>query len=351
MRHQARLVSAFLLSNALALTMASASNAEERVTWRMQSGYPATLSVIGDTAKHLTETVERMTGGNFKIRYLEPNALVPSPQIFDAVGAGRVELGYSWSGFQAGKIPAINVFTSVPFGPGPDVHMAWLHEGGGKEIVEELYAPFNVHSIPCGLLPAEASGWFRKEVTSLDQLRGMKIRIVGLAADAIKKFGASPTLIPAGEIFLNLERGVIDATEFSLPSIDKDLGFYKVTKHYYFPGWHQPSSTLELLINKKNWDALTPANRAILETACGDSMRFAMARSLSEQAKAMEFLQKQGVIFHKWPDEMLAAFRKASLEVMEEHSSKDPNFKRAWTSMKNFMDRTKLWSDVAVSRD
>lgn len=351
MKPIAAYLSASLLAAALAVPASQTADAQQRTVWRMQSGYAPTLSVIGETAKHFTEIVERMTGGRFVIRYLEPGALVPSPEIFDAVGAGRVEMGYSWSGFQAGKIPAINVFNAVPFGPGPEVLMAWLHQGGGKEIVNELYAPFHVHSIPCGLLPAEASGWFREEITSVDQLKGKKIRYVGLAADVIKKLGASPTLIPGGEIFQALERGVIDATEFSLPSIDKDLGFYKITKHYYFPGWHQPSTVQELLVNKEKWEALSDADRAIIETACGESMRFMLGRGLAEQAKAMEFLKQQGVIFHKWPDEMLAVFRKASNEVMEEHAANDANFKRAWDSMRDFMQRVKVWSDVAVLSD
>jgi TRAP-type mannitol/chloroaromatic compound transport system substrate-binding protein len=335
---------------AAALAAASVCVHAQQVNWNMQSGYVPTLSVIGESAKRFTEIIAKASNGTINIRYLDPGVMVPPPQIFDAVSAGRIESGYGWPGFQAGKIPAANLFGSMPFGPGPLEYMAWMHEGGGLTLWRELYAPFNVVPLPCGVLPAEASGWFRKPITKLEDLRGMKIRYAGLGGEVLKKFGVSPTMTPAGEIFTNLERGVIDATEFSLPSIDRGLGFYKVARHYYFPGWHQPGTFQEFLVSKKNWDALSDTQRMIIETACGDAARWMLARSLSAQADAMEFFKQQGIQFHTWSPQMLAAFKKASDEVLAEQSAKDAGFKKVLDSINAFRSRVAVWSDIAVMR-
>jgi TRAP-type mannitol/chloroaromatic compound transport system substrate-binding protein len=337
------------LAGALALAAGGAA-AQQSVNWNMQSGYVPTLSVIGESAKRFTEIIAKASNGTIVLRYLDPGVMVPPPQIFDAVGAGRIESGYGWPGFQAGKIPAANLFGSVPFGPDPVTYMAWMHEGGGLALWREIYAPHNVVPLPCGLLPAEASGWFRKPITKLDDLRGMKIRYAGLGGEVLKKFGVSPTMTPAGEIFTNLERGVIDATEFSLPSIDRGLGFYKVAKHYYFPGWHQPGTFQEFLVTKARWDALADSQRTLIETACGDAARWMLARSLAAQAEAMAFFKDQGIQVHVWTPEQLAAFRKASQEVLAEQAAKDATFKKVLDSMNAFRARVAAWSDIAVPR-
>ena len=331
---------------ALGSSVPEAADAQS-IRFRMQSGYSPTLSVIGQTAGHFANLVEKLSGGEMAVDYMEPGALVPSPEIFDAVGAGRIDMGYSWSGYQAGKIPAILVFIGVPFGPGHEILSSWLTEGGGSRMMNELYAPFGVHSLPCGLTPAEPSGWFREEISNPDRLKGMKIRYAGLAADVMAKLGASPTLIPGNETFAALERGVIDAAEFSLPSIDKDTGFYMVAKHYYFPGWHQTSSTQELLINKDLWEGLTARQRAIFETACSDSMRYMVSIALPQQGAALRFYEQEGVTIHTWSDEMLAVFRRAAAEVMAERSAADPDFARAWDSLKSYARDISTWSDIA----
>lgn len=331
----------------LGLALAASSANAQELKLRMQSGYAPTLSVTGQTASRFTETVKRLSGGEITVEYLEPGALVPSPEIFDAVGAGRIEMGYSWSGFQAGRIPAILVFNAIPFGPDHEIVSSWLTEGGGQEMVDELYAPFGVKSLPCGMTPAEPSGWFREEITSPDQLKGMRIRYVGLAADVMSKLGASPTLIPGNETFAALERGVIDAAEFSVPSIDRDSGFYRVAKHYYFPGWHQPSSVQELVINKELWDGLSDKHQAIIETACSDAMRYMVAVALPQQGAALRYFQEQGVTLHTWSDEMLEVFRKASAEVMAERSAADANFAKAWESLQKYADDVRTWSSIA----
>jgi TRAP-type mannitol/chloroaromatic compound transport system substrate-binding protein len=338
------------LAGVLSLALAGGAAAQQAITWNMQSGYVPTLSVIGESAKRFTDLLAKASNGTITLRYLDPGVMVPPPQIFDAVASGRIETGYGWPGFQAGKMPAANLFGSVPFGPDPVTYMAWMHEGGGMQLWRELYAPHNVVPHACGVLPAEASGWFRKPVQKLEDLRGMKIRYAGLGGEVLKKFGVSPTMTPAGEIFMNLERGVIDATEFSLPSIDRGLGFYKVAKHYYFPGWHQPGTFIEFLVHKPRWDALTDSQRALVEAVCGDSARWTLARSLGAQAEAMAFFKEQGITIHVWSPAMLAAFRKASDEVLAEQAAKDATFKKVLDSLTAFRKRVAVWSDIAVPR-
>ena len=319
----------------------------ERVRLRVQSGFQQNMPVIGEMLARVAEIVETSGRDDLRLRVYDPGKLVPTLQIFDAVASGKIEAGWAWPGYWMGKIPAMTVFGAVPFGPGADEYLAWLYAGGGLELWRELYAPHGVVPIPCGLLPPEASGWFARPIESAEDLRGLKIRYAGLGGKVLERLGASITMLAGSDVFSSLERGVIDATEFSIPSVDREMGFYKVAKHYYFPGWHQPGSVMELIVHRESWDRLSPAQQRYLENACAAGAVWGLARGLATQSEALDFFRSQGVTLHRWSDELMQLFRRVSAEVMEEASASDPDFRRVWQSLQDFRARQAEWRELA----
>ena len=325
-------------------TTAEAVPAAATMRWKMASSFSGELIQLGSLGKRFEERVGTMSDGSLKIKFFDPGALVPALEIFDAVSSGSIDAGWTSPGYWAGKIPALQFFAAVPFGPDPGEYLAWLYHGGGEAIYQEIYAQHNIHAMHCGMISPEGSGWFREEITSTDDLKGLKMRFFGLGAKVMEKLGVSTQLISGGDIFPALELGTIDATEFSMPAIDLDLGFYQLAKHYYFPGWHQPSSLLELIINMDRWNALTDAQRAIVETACGDSIREGIAEGEAIQFGALQELQSKGVTLHRWSPEIMAALQASWAEVVAEESAKDADFKRVWEDLSTFRDGYALWA-------
>lgn len=319
---------------------------QEKVRLNMASTFPGSMVLIGDAAKSLTAKVARVSGGEIEIRFHEPGALVPAAQSVEAVSQGSVDAAWAGAGWFAGKDSAFNMFSSVPFGPGLGEYLAWMYYGGGLETAREMFAKHNVYNIPCALIPPEASGWFRKEIKSVEDLKGMKMRFFGLGAKVMEKLGVATQQLAPGDIFQALQLGTIDATEFSLPAIDQRLGFFQVAKYYYFPGWHQQATFFDLMINKAKWDALSTRHKAVIETVCGDLVRQTMAEGEAAQWKAIKEMQeKGGVQIKKWPPEMIEAFEKAWNEVAAEESQKNSNFKKVWESYTAFRGGYALWRD------
>lgn len=338
-----------LTSFAVAATLAaSASNAfaQERIRWGVPMSFGSNLVALGDTFPWVSEQVKKVSGGNIDLRIFEPGKLVPALAVYDSVAAGKVEAGYSFMGYELGKVPASALFGAVPFGMETPMYTAWIYFGGGKELLEEVFKPHNVHPILCGSISPEAAGWFRKEIKSVDDLKGLKIRAAALGGKVYQKLGASVTLLPAGELFQALEKGVLDATEFSLPTIDEQLGFYKVAKFYYLPGWHQPSTNQFLYVNLKVWNGLKPETKAILETTCTAGVTMALAKAEALQSEAIAKFEKEGVKALQVPRDLLAAFQKATREVIAEESAKDAMFKRVADSMAAFQAKNSKWHQL-----
>ena len=316
------------------------------VRWKMASTFPGNLNIIGEGGINFIERIDVVSNGSIKIKFFEPGALVPPLEVFDAVSTGAVDAGWSTAGYWAGKIPAVQFFTAVPFGPNASEFLAWYHEGGGKQLWEEIYARHNLHPVQCELISPEASGWFKNEITSLEDLKGLKMRFFGLGAKVMDKVGANTQLLAGGDIYPALELGTIDATEFAMPSIDLDLGFYQIAKHYYFPGWHQPASALELMINLDKWNALSVSQKAQIEATCSENVVKTLAMAESRQPKALEELQSKGVTLHRWSDEVLAELEAAWYEVVEEESASNEDFARVWNSLSEFRKSYKTWKDL-----
>jgi TRAP-type mannitol/chloroaromatic compound transport system substrate-binding protein len=343
----------FLAATALGLSLALASfgavptaSADEKVRWKMGSTFPSRLVQLGSLGKDLEANISAMTGGNMQLKFFEPGALVPALELFDAIKSGSVDAGWSTPGYWQGKEPALALFAAVPFGPSSGEYIAWIYNGGGEKKMQEIYAKHGIHSLICGVIAPEASGWFRKEINSVDDLKGLKMRFFGLGAKVMEKLGVSTQLLAGADIYPALERGTIDATEFSMPAIDLDLGFYQIAKHYYFPGWHQQSTLFELMMNKAKWDALSEQQQAILEVACKANFTIGLAEGEAIQGKALATLREKGVNIHRWSPEILATISKAWDEVAAENAAGDADFKETWESLQAFRKEYKVWSDL-----
>jgi TRAP-type mannitol/chloroaromatic compound transport system substrate-binding protein len=340
-----RTTAAAALTAGLALSLATAAGSAERVKWKMQSAFPSKLSVVGEAAFRYESVIDDISGGDLKLKFFEPGALVPALECFDSVAKGALESCITTAGYHTGKIPALAWFTTVPFGPQYGEFMAWLEYGGGDQIYERIYTERGLKGLHCIAIAPETSGWFKFPVTSMDQLKGLKMRFFGLGALVMQKLGVSTQLLAGADIYPALERGVIDATEFSMPSIDESLGFQEVAKHNYFPGWHQQSSIGELLINLNQWKTLTKQQQRWIEVACVETMQWSFVRSEALQFPAMKRQQAKGVTLHRWPDEILKAFEVKWLEVVAEQSAKDPLFKEISESYSAFRKEYKIWLD------
>jgi len=317
-----------------------------KVRLNLASAFPTSLPLVGDGVVKLAKRVERASGGTLQIRVNEPGALVPALQAIQATSKGSVDAAWSNGAFIAGVDSAFHLFSAVPFGPGSAEYLAWTYYGGGLQLARELYGKQDIHNIPCAIFPPEASGWFRKEIKTVADLKGIKMRFVGLGANVVAKLGVAPQTIAAGDIFSALQTGTIDATEFSVPSIDQRLAFHQVAKYYYFPGWHQQATFVDLYVHKKKWDRLSEAHKAIVEQACGDQIRDMIAEGEAGQWKAMtEMRDKNGVQIRRWSPEILAALEKAWKEVIAEESAKNPNFKRVYDSYARFRSDYAIWRD------
>lgn len=326
-------------------SLASGAGAQE-VQWQMAGTFPSSLPQLGTLGKRLEAKIAEISDGEIEIRFYEPNALVPPLEVFDAVSVGALDAAFSTPGFWGGKVPSLQVFGALPFGPAAPEYMAWFYFGGGKEIFDEIYAKHGIHSIMCGMLAPEGSGWFREEVPNVEAMAGMKLRFFGLGAKALEKLGVSAQLLAAPDVYPALERGVIDGLEFVQPAIDLNMGFWQIAKHYYFPGWHQQATFFDLMINEQRWNQLTDAQKAQIESVCGDNVRYGIAEGEAIQFDALEELKEKGVQIHRWSDEDLAKFKAAVDEVLAEQSAADPEFKRAYDSFTSFREKYKIWRDV-----
>jgi TRAP-type mannitol/chloroaromatic compound transport system substrate-binding protein len=345
-----------LLSAAIAVGLTACSEApksqnpevsrEATVQWKLSSAYNSTLPQLGTLATRLSRQLETVSGGDIAITFYEPNALVPALEAFEAISVGALEAAWSTPGYWAGKVPALQLYSAVPFGMKSDQYLAWFYFGGGKELFDEIYHRYNIHSVMCGMIAPEASGWFKNEIKSVDDLNGLKIRFFGLGGKVVEKMGASTQLLAGGDIFPALELGAIDATEFAMPAIDINLGFYQVAKHYYFPGWHQQSTFFDLMINLDEWNRLNDTQKAQIEATCGDSIRYSIAEGDSIQADAITLLKEKGVQIHKWSPEILDALLAAWEEVAIEQSANNADFKRVHDSFVAFREKNAEWRDL-----
>jgi len=328
---------------AAGLVMAGSAQAETIV---MQSIYPSSLPLLGDTGVTLAEQVAALTSGELEIEFNEPNAIVGGNEMWDAISTGAVDAGWYSPGFAQGIIPAAPIFTAVPFGPDAREYTAWWYNGGGEELWAEITAPYNIHSELCTILVPEASGWFGNEINSPEDLQGLKMRIFGLGAQVMQRLGVEAQSMPVSDTMTGLRLGTIDAAELSFPMIDMALGMQEHAQHYYFPGWHQQTSLITFIINQDVWDGLTDQQRTSISTACAANVAITIARGEAGQMEPLAKLEESGVTIHTWNDEMMTAFRESWNAVVEEQVAADADFARAWQSLSDFRENYSQWSAI-----
>jgi TRAP-type mannitol/chloroaromatic compound transport system substrate-binding protein len=342
----------FTLGGGLAAASAIAAPSiatAQTMKWRMVTSWPKRLPGPGMSAERVTERIRTLSGGRLDIQVSAAGEVVPAFGVLEAVGNGVAEMGHTASFYWQGKMAAATFFTTVPFGLTPAEHVAWIDAGGGQALWDALYAPFGVKPFMGGNTGVCMGGWFRRELKSLADLRGLKLRSLGLGGEVYRRLGATPQTTPPAEILTSLQSGVIDGAEFVGPGTDIALGLYRVAPFYYYPGFNKPNGTGECIVSLKAWQALPADLKAIVAHACAAEANFALAEMEKLNAQALAALIKDhGVKLTAFPDDLVAAARQTSDDVLGELSSRDATSARVHDSYKDFRARVSAWSRVSI---
>ena len=315
---------------------------------QMQTAFSPALPGSGEGVRVFTRSVKHMTAGAVVIKILEPGRVAPTADMLDAIVAGDLEAAFTWSGYAASKAPVFNIFATVPFGLGPEEMASWMLEGDGSRIHRDAYDKLGVTGIPCGMQGPKGGGWFRGEVNTVADFKGLRLRYGKLAAEVIARLGAVVVPLPPGEFFYKLQQGNVDGGEMSTPAMDAALGFDKLGLPYYLPGWQQPSAVLDFLMRKDKWAALPASLRAQIQTACQANIAWMLSRSPNVQGVALEKLKASGIEVREWSPDVLAAFRKNSEIVVKDLAERDADFAAALANQKAFIAQGAHWR--ALSR-
>jgi len=314
---------------------------------QMQTAFNPALPGAGEGVRAFTKTLKQMSGGALTVKIVEPGRIAPTKVMLDAVIAGDLEAAFTWTGYAASKSPVFSLFGTVPFGPGPNVMISWLLDGDGGKIHHDAYDKLGVTGIPCGVQGSKGGGWFRSDLNSPEDFKGVKLRYGELSGDVVARMGATLVPLPAGEFFYQLQQGKVDGGEMSTPAMDAALGFDKLGLPYYLPGWQQPSAVIDFLMRKDKWEALPKPQRAQIETACRANIAWMLSRSPHTQALAVEKLRASGVAIKQWAPSILDAFRKNTEIVLKERAESDAEFAAAWDNLKKFIAQGVDWRSMS----
>ena len=314
----------------------SAAN-KDQYNWKMVTTWPPNFPVLQEGAERFAKNVETASDGRIKIQVFAGGELIPALQAFDAVSQGTVEMSHGSAYYWAGKVPEAQFFSGVPFGMTAEGMNTWLYEGGGLELWREVYQPFHVIPFPLGNTGPQMGGWFNKEINSIEDIQGLKMRIPGLGGKVFAKAGGNPVLLAGSEVYTALERNTIDATEWIGPFHDQRLGLYRAAKHYYYPGWHEPGTVLELGINQRAWESL-PANlQAIIrDQAKKENLQMLADMDRNNRAALTELKALKNIQIHRFPDDVIATFKHLTDETLTEAATADPKFARVYQAYQNF---------------
>ena len=335
------------LAPAAALAAPAILTGTPEIRWRCASSFPKSLEAIFGGGEETARRVAAATDGRFQIRVFAGGEIVPPLQVLDAVQAGTVECGHTSSFYYVGKDPTFAFDTAMPFGLNARQHNAWMTHGGGLALMRDFFAGYNVVQIPCGNTGAQMGGWFRREITALSDLVGLKMRIGGLAGKVMAKLGVIPQQISGADVYEALERGSIDAVEWSGPYDDAKLGFHRVAKYYYAPGWWEGGAQITFMIGRAAWESLPPTYRAALENACAAANASMLAKYEMLNARALRVLVAEGAQLRAFPRSTLVAAQDAAEDVMAEEAVRNPRFAKVYGEWARFRDESRLWSRVA----
>ena len=321
------------------------SSFEKTYEWKMVTTWPPDFPVLGEGCNLFAEYVDIMSNGRLKIKVYGAGELAPALGAFDTVQSNGAEAGSGVSYYWAGKIPSAQFFGSVPFGMNAQQVNAWLYCGGGLELWQEIYAEHGLVPMVGGNTGVQMGGWFNKEINTLKDLKGLKMRMPGLGGKVLEKAGGSPILLAGNELYTGLERGVIDATEWIGPYHDYKMGFYQIAKYYYTPGWHETGAILEFFFNKKQFDNLPKDLQSILEHAAARINHWMLCEFEAQNAYYLKLMvNEHGVQLRNFPDEVLAAFKGYTAEVIDELTQKDAFSKKVYESYRTFQKEINYWS-------
>lgn len=318
-----------------------------KIDWQMATSWPTALDTILGGATTFAERVSAMSGGRFTISPRSAGEIAPPLEVLNVVSQGAVPCGHTASYYYVGKSPVMGFGASLPFGLTPQQQNAWLYEGGGLDRLQEFYASkFNVIQFPAGNTGAQMGGWFRREISSVSDLAGLKMRIPGLGGQVMSKLGVTVQTLPGGEIFQALQTGAIDAAEWVGPYDDEKLGINKVAQFYYYPGWWEPGSTLEVQINLDEWNKLPEVYQAMVRTAAYEANLEMLSRYETLNNEALKRLVDGGVELRGFSDEIMTAAQEATFDLYDEFAAKDAAFKAIYEDWRGFRDRVYAWNNL-----
>ncbi|WP_299734590.1 TRAP transporter substrate-binding protein [uncultured Endozoicomonas sp.] len=333
---------------AAATEAAPAPEVQETFEWKLVTSWPKNFPGLGTAPERFAESVNAMSNGRLTVKVYGGGELVPPLEVFDAVSSGTAQMGHSGAYYWKGKDPATQFFTAVPFGLNAQEISSWIHYGGGQELWEEVYKPFNIKPMAGGNSGVQMAGWFNKEINSLEDLQGLKMRIPGMGGEVLKRLGGVPVNIPGGELFTALQTGAIDATEWVGPYNDLAFGFYKAAEYYYYPGWHEPGSMMEFTINLDAWNKL-PADLQAIVTSAGRAANQDMIDEYTARNNAalQQLVNEHGVKVKRLPNEVLAGLKVVADEITEEVASSSEVASRVYESFNNFREQSKAYHEIS----
>jgi len=336
------------LAAGTALSIPSVATAKAKYRWKMVTAWPKNFPGLGTNANLLAKMITTMSGGRISVKVYGAKELVPAFEVFDAVASGTAEMGHAGAYYWKGKTEAAQFFSAIPFGLTAQEMNAWLYYGGGMELWRELYRPFGLIPAATGNSGVQMAGWFNREIKTADDLKGLKMRIPGLGGEVLRRAGGTPVNMPGGELFTSLQSGALDATEWVGPYNDLAFGFYKVAKYYYYPGWHEPGSTMEAIINAKAFAELPKDLQKIVLTACKAANLDMLSEYTARNNQALDVLVNQHhVKVLPLPDEVLKKLHGISDEVVAELATKDPMSKKIHASVMQFREQVMPWSTLS----
>jgi TRAP-type mannitol/chloroaromatic compound transport system substrate-binding protein len=332
---------------AAALAAPAIAQSAPEIKWRLTASWPKSLDALFGAAEHFAKYVGEATDNKFQIQAFAAGEIVPGLQATEAVSSGTVELCHTAPYYMWGKDPTFAHGCAVPFGLNGRMQNAWWREGGGEQLMNAFYAKHNIHGLLAGNTMAQMGGWFRKEINTPEDLKGVKMRIAGFAGAVMSRVGVVPQQIAGGDIYPALEKGTIDATEWVGPYDDEKLGFYKVAKYYYYPGWWEGGTMIHIHINKEKWGSLPKSYQAVLRAAAAEAHNYTMGRYDAGNPPALKRLVAAGTQLRPFSEAILDVCHKAANEVYADISGKNEDFKKIWESIKAFRLDQYLWLQVA----
>ena len=327
----------------------AAVQTQKKVRWRLVSSFPRSLDTLFGSAEVLAEKVKEMSGGNFQITVYPAGELAGALEVLDSVQQGSAHVGHTASYYYIGKNPALAFECCVPFGMTSRQQTAWLHRGGGLELTRKLFADFNIINFPAGNTGVQMGGWFKKEIDSLADMQGLKMRIPGIGGKVMSNMGVAVQTLAGGEIYMALERGAIDATEWVGPYDDEKLGFHKIARFYYYPGWWEPGPSLSFYVNEKEWAKLSSEYKAIFTAAAKEAELTMQAQYDTENPKALQRLLDGGIQTRPFSEDILNKAHETALQLYEETAASDPEYRKVYDEWKKAKSASFRWFGAAES--